>query len=455
VNRVLIVSDDAVASRMAGPAIRDWEYARALSREFTVTLAVPNISDLCPTQFALRPYDTPHSLQELTARADVVITSGYVLKRYPFLKTLDAPLVFSIPHSFDLENLQHFANRDLVFRWAAHNDNLAVLNEQLLVGDFFVCNSERQRDFWLGMLSALGRVNPLTFSDDPSLRRLIDVVSFGLPDEPPLHRRPVLKGVYPGIAAADRVLFWGGGLYDWLDPLTALRALAQIIPVRPEVKLFFAATQHPSPNVVPMEMLQRARRLSDELGLTGQHAFFNDWIPYEERESYLLEADLGLSLHLDHLETRYAFRNRVLDAIWASLPMVVTEGDMAAELVERYDLGYVVGYQDVTGLVAAILALLDVPDLRQRYASNFARVRERYRWSQTTQPLAAFCRAPRAAPDRQVARAMGGRPLVSADVPLRVTWHMRLAKGWRCYREQGLRTLATEVMSFLHWRLGR
>jgi len=451
-SRVLIVSDDAVASRMAGPAIRDWEYAQALSHESSVTLAVPNESDLRPTRFAIRRYDTAHSLRELAAGTDVIVTSGYVLKRYPFLKTLDAPLVLSIPHSFDLENLQHFADRDLEFRWAAHNDNLAVLNDQLRAGDFFVCNSERQRDYWLGMLSALGRVNPLTFSDDPSLRRLVDVVSFGLPDEPPRHRRPALKGAYPGIGATDRVIFWGGGIYNWLDPLTALRALAQIVSSRPEVKLFFAATQHPSPHTAPMEMLQRARQLSDELGLTDRHAFFNDWVPYQERESYLLEADIGLSLHLDHIETRYAFRNRVLDAIWAGLPMVVTEGDTAAELVERHDLGRVVGYEDVAGLVAAIQTLLDAPDLRQRYAGNFVAVQDRYRWSQTTRPLLDFCQAPRQAPDRRLFRAADGPARASSP---RYEWSMRLAKGWRCWREQGLRALAAEVMQFLRWRFGR
>jgi len=33
-----------------------------------------------------------------------------------------------------------------------------ITNEMLYNGDFYLCASERQRDFWLGMLAALGRV---------------------------------------------------------------------------------------------------------------------------------------------------------------------------------------------------------------------------------------------------------------------------------------------------------
>ena len=60
---------------------------------------------------------------------------------------------------------------------------------------------------------------------------------------------------------------------------------------------------------------------------------FNDWVPYDERALYLMEADLGVSTHHAHLETRYAFRTRMLDYLWARLPIVCTEGDHFGDLV--------------------------------------------------------------------------------------------------------------------------
>src|SRR5438128_997196 len=83
--------------------------------------------------------------------------------------------------------------------------------DQLRRGDFFLCASQRQRDFWLGMLAAAGRVNPYTFAADPVLRRLIDVLPFGIPDDAPQRARPAIKGVVPGIGPDDQVVYWGGG----------------------------------------------------------------------------------------------------------------------------------------------------------------------------------------------------------------------------------------------------
>ena len=66
-----------------------------------------------------------------------------------------------------------------------------------------------------------------------------------------------------------------------------------------------------------------------------QSVFFNRaWVPYDERGAWFAEADLGVSAHLDSLEARFAFRTRLLDHIAAGTPLVVTRGDVLAELVE-------------------------------------------------------------------------------------------------------------------------
>lgn len=446
-SRVLIISDDVVSSKMAGIAIRYWEFARALSHDHEVTLAIPSESDLQPQGFTMSPYDVA-TLRRRAMESEVIILSGLTLVQYPFLWTCDVPLVVGLYHSFVLENLQLFSHRDMRFRLKDHNALTAALNDQLAVGDFFICNSERQRDYWLGMLSALNRINPLTYDEDPTLRSLIDVVPFGLPDDPPVHRKPVLKGVYPGIGLNDWVAYWGGGIYNWLDPLTLIRATAQVVPAHPELKVFFAATRHPNPRVHVMKMCDDAIRLSKELGLYNRHVFFNEWIPYEERENYLLEADVGISLHLEHLETHFAFRNRMLDYIWAGLPVIVTEGDTASDLVREHNLGWVVGYQDVEGVALALRKALETPSLRERCAPCFTILAERYRWNRVIEPLARFCAAPRIAPDKQRSdlwHQVSSRPLMVS------TWPERLRKGWRLWQEQGFHALWREVHNFLDW----
>ena len=130
-----------------------------------------------------------------------------------------------------------------------------------------ICASERQRDYWLGWLHAQKRINPHTYRQDPTLRKLIDVIPFGLPAEPLVATQRVLKGVHPGIGEGDYLLLWSGGLWDWLDPLTLIRSVGQLAPRYPALKLYFMGTHHPNPLVTGMSMPEKAVQLSQELGL--------------------------------------------------------------------------------------------------------------------------------------------------------------------------------------------
>ena len=125
----------------------------------------------------------------------------------------------------------------------------------------------------------------------------------------------------------------------------------------------------------------------------------DSWVPYAERHRYLLESDVGVSLHRSGVESEFAFRTRVLDYLWCGVPMVVTAGDELAARVEREDLGRVVRPDDPAAVAEAIAALLDAPDTAAR-ATRIAAARDELRWSRVVEPLRAFCLAPRRAPDR-------------------------------------------------------
>jgi hypothetical protein len=333
--RILIITHDVVDESMAGPAIRCWEFARVLSHEAQVTLATPHPTSLSPETFELVQYDAAR-LVALASDSDVVILSMYTLWRFPFLTASSAPLVVDMYDPFLLETLPLLAAEPSAERNRRHADILDALTDLLTWGDFFLCASERQRDYWLGWLNASDRINPLTYGDDPTLRRLIDVVAFGLPDTPPQHTQAVLKGVHPGIATTDHVVLWAGGIYDWFDPLTLIRAMKRVSAQRDDVKLFFLGIRHPNPEVGAHEMVARAVALSQELGLYETSVFFNEWTPYEERQNYLLEADVGISLHFAHVETHFSFRTRLLDHIWAALPTIVTRGSVLSTLVDGW-----------------------------------------------------------------------------------------------------------------------
>jgi len=221
-SRVLVVSHDVVAERMAGPAIRAVELARVLSGTHEVTLAVPND---CTLELGLPRVRYSHqSLPALAAGFDAALVGGLTLALCPSLADTGVPLIVDIYDPFTLENLQLFSTRDMPTRIDDSEGLLRALMMQLSRGDFYLCASEKQRDFWLGMLHAAGRLNPYNYDADKSLRALVGVVPFGVPEDEPGTSAPALKGKYPGIEPGDFVAIWGGGIYDWFDPLTAIRA---------------------------------------------------------------------------------------------------------------------------------------------------------------------------------------------------------------------------------------
>ncbi len=396
--RVLIISHDVVDARMAGPGIRYRELARVLARHFPVTLAAPGAGHL-PFDVWSYQRDRWDSLAAIANRADVIVACGDTLADFPELAELGTPLVMDGYDPHTLEALALWSGEAFQVQAERHRARLGIVRRQCQAGDFFICASERQRDWWLGFLEQQGRINPHTYAHDPSLRRLIDVVPYGLRAEPPQPGQPALRGEWPGLGPDDPIVLWGGGLWEWLDPLTALRAVRRLADgEQPSIRLVFPGTRHPSPDVPDMPMRKRAMALADELELTDRHAFFGDWVPHRDWPSVLLESNVGLSLHSDTVEARLAYRSRVLDYVWAGLPMVVTRGDAISQVVQSHELGAVVDYEDDVAVAHAIMTLLERP--RSAWRDQFSRAQAKMTWESAAEPLIEFCRGPHRAADR-------------------------------------------------------
>ncbi len=411
---ILVIASDTIGPEMAGSGIRYWHFAREIGRRQPVTLTTPSPVALpAPDSVTIVPYGDEHSTVDRQNQKIAALISEHktiVAQHLPYLYTApellaDRNLVIDLYAPWILEKLE-YARIDPERGESDRADDVEILNRLLSLGDFFLCASERQRDFWLGALAAAGRLDLAYSKHDPELRNLIDVVPFGLPEANPLPSGSGPRDVFQPIGREDPVLLWNGGLWNWLDPLTAIRATGILAQDIPSIRLVFMGTKSPGAQVAEMEMVETARQLASELALLDKHVFFHDWVPYDERQTWLLQANATVSLHYPTVEARFAFRTRMLDTIWCKTPVIATTGDVFADLIESSNIGVTVAPGDAVAVAEAVQSVLD-PATGRQIRQNLATINREHTWQEVTKPLVRYCSDPR--------QYAGSRPALAAD----------------------------------------
>jgi glycosyltransferase involved in cell wall biosynthesis len=380
--RIAILCSDAIGSSMAGPAIRSIELARVLGEHADVRIAAR-----LGTGEALELPCPLHELSDITITelagwADAFVVQGPLTDWHRDVLRSELPIAIDLYDPMNLEALES-VDPDLLVPYTTN-----LLHDQLWRGDFFFCASERQRDFWLGMLAASGRVTPGRYAEDPDLNGLIGVVPYGIPEEQPVRTGPGIRAEL-GIAADDPLFVWNGGIWQWFDPELLVLAVERLRAEIPNVRALFMGVRRPG-----SELTEEARRLQvliDEHGLRDRHVFVRDWTPYAERADTYLDATGVVSLHHAHIETRFSFRTRLLDCIWSATPIVCTSGDVLAPIVRDEQLGITVPAGDLDAIVDALRILATdqarVAEMRARLQT----VSSRFRWDVAAAPLIAWC----------------------------------------------------------------
>lgn len=406
--KVLLVTLEPVSKTMAGPAIRCLELAKQLSKEFNVSLispvAVEEDSRLEDTQCGgvrLLTGVGRSSIYNEAMSHDILVIQSNVLKPFPKLASLGKYLAIDLYDPYLFAVLVQYKD-DPVAGSSSYRMMHSVLEDHMINADFSMCASDVQRDYWIGRYCALGRLTPEVYKFDPSLRKLIDVVPFGLQDTTIERTGPGMRnGKFP-IGSDDQVLLWGGGIWDWFDPLTVIKAVELSKDKMPNLKLYFMGWKSPNPKVEVMEMAHRAKQLAKDLGILDQNVFFeDDWIPYKDRVNYLLDADVAVSAHFDLPETRYSFRTRILDCFYSGLPVLSTGGDPLSSEIEQNGAGFALPYKDPDAWSSKIIQIFEDRELMERLESGSKQLASKYRWDKTAKPLVNFCRDPHHMPSHK------------------------------------------------------
>jgi glycosyltransferase involved in cell wall biosynthesis len=368
---VLVIVQGDLADRPQGPEIRGLEIARSFAVRHDVTIAASTEKRFVHDGMPVVPRSR-RSLWREMCRHDVVV--GPVLP--PHLMSLLAPRrCIRVSDLYDPVDLE----MDTI------GDNGRVVGQQrtlrrlqLRWSDVVVSANERQRERARADLQSAARddVGPLLIK-----------VAMGLPEPPePGRGRPLRNRL--GISDGDPVVLWWGTAWRWLDAEGAVRAIAELVDRRPDIRLVITAGRPRNRGSDPLNRTDAARDLARELGLLDRNVFFfTEWIALEERHRYLADADLGITLNTASPESSLAARTRYMDYLWASVPSVLTEGDELADEMAAAGAARLVAPHDVHGTATAIEQLLD-DSIAMRSARDACRaMADGYRWSSVIEPL--------------------------------------------------------------------
>jgi len=395
--RILVLVAAAYGDRMSSPGIRAHHMARVLAERVpgaSVTLAVPAESlqgtvQNAPCRFVTY---TKRSIVREIANHDIIIATGF-----PAYSLFLFPWKTFVLDYFTQYLLEWMETSKETFnplrRRAWLSEARKLLNIQLTYADFVLAANSRQRDAHIGAMMSLGLISSRAYEEDPTLRRLIGLAPHGVRPDPLEHTRDVVKGQYAGISKTDKLILWNGGIVNWYDPSTLIRAFAQVALERDDVKLLFLGASYPALGNLGMgHRFREAIELSRTLGLYNRNVFFDiGWVSYEEVKNYTLEADISVCTYSEGLETNFSLRTRFLDIFWAELPLICTRGDVFAGMVEESQLGLTVNEGDITGVANALRRLLDDQEFYQECRRNIGAIKHRLTWDMALEPLVEFC----------------------------------------------------------------
>lgn len=361
---VAVMTRDVVGSRMAGPGIRAFHMASELGKHFPTTLIARFVD------FDRRPGVT--YLEFGSPEATRAIREAGVVVSQPIREAFGRSnakqrRVFDLfdPVVAELDEL--YGPRPTVRQRLHRRVEQRRLERALKEGDVLIAATPAQRTFYEQLGPASKSKTWLEIGFGVEAHR---AAARGVPDLIRRDPRPVIT--------------WGGGVWQWLDPETAIRAVIRLNTEGCGCRLLFLGSARPLDNAAGAAH----GRLDGLLAEAGDAVIWNEgWVPYAERARWLLASRAGIMLHGPTEEARLSIRTRLFDAIWCAVPVIATEGGYAAQLVEAERLGVVTKASDVESVMSAIRRLVEDDVFHARAVSNLVRVRPRFTWDSVVRPL--------------------------------------------------------------------
>ncbi len=274
--------------------------------------------------------------------------------------------------SEDLEG-EYAAFEHEVTRWAA------VLRR----GDLYLCANDNQKRYYQGVLSALGRVNPVTYDDE-----LILIVPYGIYSErPSVKSKPITKLIASTSSKDYKKILWFGAVYPWFDLRMLVDAINKVNEKTP-TKLIIVGAKNPF-NAHP-DFVKRYDELMEYINssdVNKSNIIMQDWVDFNSRADWYMDSDAVILINKVGSENELAWRTRLVDYIWADLPIFTNGGDPLGE--QLISAGAAARLENLSsdGLAKSISEFVVDSSGLDALKKNLSSVRKKFYWESVTNEL--------------------------------------------------------------------
>lgn len=294
---------------------------------------------------------------------------------------------------------------NLEAEYHAFTTDVAHWDHVLRRGDLFLCANEPQKDFYKGVLAAVGRINPVTYGED-----LILIVPYGIyRDEPQAKAKPIGKL----IGDDDKYLkvLWFGGIYPWFDVRNLADAVKEVNKSVP-AKLIVVGAKNPF-NKHP-DFIARYEEFIEYVSRKEMkdYVVVQDWIDFNDRADWYLDADVVVVFNKEGEENKLSWRTRLVDFMWADLPVLTNGGDPLGEMMLGANAAVRMESLEPNGIAAAIVKILGTDKSEiQKLKQNMHQLKGNFYWDLVTSSLAEAIASGRRAEDlRQMGMYSAAQP---------------------------------------------
>ena len=262
----------------------------------------------------------------------------------------------------------------------AFNFENKIWTKALRRGDILLCANEAQKKFYTGVMAQVGRINPITYGDED----LIQIVPYGIYREKAVAKHDPVSKLVKNKKAFK--LLWFGGIYPWFDLTNLLEAVKNANKTTP-IELIMVGVKNPF-NQHP-DFIKRYEEVMDYIKNNNMDEIVHitDWVKFEDRAEWYLGSDAVVLINNIGMENTLAWRTRLVDYVWADLPIVTNGGDPMSDILEANKAVYILPDLDAKTIEKEIIKISKDKETLKQVSANLSKVRKLFYWDKVTENL--------------------------------------------------------------------